>query len=96
MSEPVDFLAYSVGVVYASACTSLDDATATTRMNAAVATGTDTPWRIADEPFRTGEPNPCPCNDKPATHRHILFVCPSTDALLRQAEERLAPAAATP
>jgi hypothetical protein len=75
ISENPDFTAYAVGFVFASVCTSLTDAEATERLNLVHPTGISSRWSIADEPFRTGEPNGCPCNDRPDTHRHILFAC---------------------
>ena len=29
--------------------------------------------RSKDKTFASGEPNPCPCNDYPTTHTHIVF-----------------------
>lgn len=87
MKTEGEFTAYSVGVVYASVCTSLDDEAATARMNVEAPTSTDTPWQIADEAFRTGEPNRVACHDHPETHRHLLFIVPSTDKALRRVEQ---------
>lgn len=75
MAETPDFTAYAVGLCCASVCTSLDVEAATVRLNAAHPTGLDHGWTHAEEPFRTGESNPCPCHDHPATHRHFLFIC---------------------
>lgn len=86
MSTPDDFNAYAIGVLYASVCTSLDNAAAAARMNTEHPTGSATPWQIADEAFRSGEPNGVACHDYPETHRHLLFIVPSTDALLRRVE----------
>jgi hypothetical protein len=67
------FTAYAVGMFYASACTSLDDTEATDRINREHPAEAGTPWRISAEPFRTGEPNGRPCDQRPTTHRHLLF-----------------------
>lgn len=32
------------------------------------------PWEVAEEAFRTGEPNPAPCNTEPG-HKHWLLTC---------------------
>lgn len=68
-----EFTAYTVGLCYASVCTSLSDEEATERLNTEHPSGV-TPWAIADEPFASGAPNPNPCEDED-THRHILFSC---------------------
>ncbi len=72
--QTLDFAAYSVGLVCASICTSLPISEATQRLNLAHPTGVG-PWTKADEPFRTGQSNPCPCNENPYTHKHYLFTC---------------------
>ena len=72
---PDDFALYSMGLVQASVCTSLDDATATERLNAEHAAGTQLGWLIAPDNFADGTPNRCPCNTHPETHRHLLFYC---------------------
>lgn len=69
-----DFQVYAVGLVYASVCTSLDDTEATRMLNVMHPTGVESQWRIANERFKGGEPNPSPCADSPK-HRHILFSC---------------------
>ena len=68
------FRAYSVGLCYASVCTSLSLPETTKRLNLEHPTGIS-PWEKADEKFRTGESNPCQCNENPQTHKHYLFVC---------------------
>lgn len=68
------FSAYAVGLIYASVCTDLDDATATELLNVEHWTGIESRWRIVDEAFANGSPNPCPCPDRPDC-RHILFSC---------------------
>lgn len=71
-----DFEAYSVGICCASVCTSLSLREAMRRLNAEHPTGITSKWRpSADETFRGGQKNPCPCDMHPATHRHYLFNC---------------------
>ena len=66
------FVAYSVGICYASVCTDLSDEKATERLNTEHPTGVG-PWMVSeDKTFRGGEPNPCPCPDGQG-RRHILF-----------------------
>lgn len=69
------FEAYRVGLIMASACTSLDDKEATKLMNQEHPTGISSQWEVSkDEKFSTGQSNPCECPDK-STHRHVLFEC---------------------
>lgn len=72
-----EFDAYAVGLCYASACTSLTDvAQIELNMNASNPTGISHHWKVSeDKAFKTGEANPHACHDKPATHKHYLFVC---------------------
>ncbi|KKL64602.1 hypothetical protein LCGC14_2163320 [marine sediment metagenome] len=70
----LDYEAYSVGLCYASVCTSLPLEEATRLLNVEHPTGIS-PWSKADEQFGTGDSNPCPCNENPQTHKHYLFVC---------------------
>jgi hypothetical protein len=61
-----DFEAYVVGIVSASACTSLPDDEAAARMNAVNPTDISSRWEIADdETFGDGTPHPCPCQQNP-------------------------------
>jgi hypothetical protein len=69
-----EFDAYSVGLVFASVCTSLSIEDATRRLNAESPTGVGD-WMLHDGDFRTGESNPCPCDKAPETHKHMLFSC---------------------
>lgn len=70
------FEVYSIGMVYASVCTSLSDKEATKRLNAEHPTGISSQWAVSKSAtFRDGRPNPCPCEQHPETHRHILFEC---------------------
>lgn len=68
------FEVYAHGLVYCAACTTLDDDTATLRVNASYPTGIGSEWHVADEAFQTGEANPHPCPDRPGC-RHVLFSC---------------------
>jgi len=45
-------------------------------VNAGHPTGLEYRWKVAkDKNFRTGEPNPCPCNDEPEDRLHYLMHC---------------------
>lgn len=68
-----DLSVFGEGLVYASVCTSLDDA-ASDALMAQRLSGTDGGWkRSADPTFASGEPNPCPCERSPDSRRHILY-----------------------
>jgi len=69
-----DFIVYANGLVHCSVCSSLPEEDVVLRVNIANPTGV-TPWRIVEEKFKTGEPNPCPCDKYPDTHKHYLFTC---------------------
>jgi hypothetical protein len=74
-AQPTDeFTIYAEGPFYSSVCTSLTDEEATARRNLAPS-GTDLGWRIVDGPFRDGTPNGSPCQQRPDTHRHLLYEC---------------------
>ena len=71
-----DFDVYAIGMCYASVCTSLSKVEAGRRLNVLHPTGLATPWKPSkDKEFASGGPNPCPCEDKPETHKHYLFEC---------------------
>lgn len=70
-----EFIVYSNGICAASVCTSLSVKEATRRINLVNPTGISSRWKPSKESFRTGESNPCQCEEYPKTHRHILFVC---------------------
>lgn len=59
------------GICYLSACTDDSDEVATAVVNRLCPS--ETPWVIAEEDFRSGEPNPHPCEKDPA-RRHVLFT----------------------
>jgi hypothetical protein len=71
-----DFKVYSVGICYASVCTSLQDVEEITRrLNEEIPTGVS-PWRPSKRrAFNDELSNPRPCDYYPETHRHILFEC---------------------
>lgn len=74
MMANYDYVAYGVGLCYASVCTSLTDEEAAARLNLDQPTGVGRPWEISkDETFANGQPQPRPCDQFPDTHRHILF-----------------------
>lgn len=63
---------YSEGLLFASACTTLNDAEVDAAM-AVLPSGTSGGWTRSKEPFAGGQPNPCPCDASPESRRHILF-----------------------
>jgi hypothetical protein len=72
-NEPGELTVYSEGLCYASVCTSLDDEELDRRMAARPATETRGWVRSEDTHFAGGQPNPSPCEQRPETHRHVLF-----------------------
>lgn len=69
------FEVYAHGLVNCAVCTTLDDDTATLRVNTSYPTGIAAQWHIdPDATFAGGEPNPHPCPDRPGA-RHVLFTC---------------------
>jgi hypothetical protein len=73
-TNPVsELIVYSEGLCFASVCTSLDDGELDRRMSARPATATHGWVRSTDPYFAGGQPNPCPCELQPETHRHVLF-----------------------
>jgi hypothetical protein len=76
MANIEEFTILSWGLVYASVCTNLSSEDAVARLNAELPTGVESKWeRSSNEFFASGYPNPCLCQDAPATHRHYLFSC---------------------
>jgi hypothetical protein len=69
-----EFTIYSEGFCFCSVCTSLTLEEAEERVNAQLLS-VPTRWTLHDGPFKGGESNPCPCNKKPETHKHMLFSC---------------------
>ena len=77
---------YTVGIVHASVCAPKDMPTDEILSQSNILhpvcpagykemTGCEPHgWAISEDGFRTGEPNPCPCNDNPE-RLHYLLVC---------------------
>jgi hypothetical protein len=70
-----DFTIYSTGIFYMSVCSTLERGQVEARANTESPSGTTNGWRVADEPFRTGAANPCPCDQHPDSHKHWLLAC---------------------
>lgn len=68
-----ELLVYSERLFYASVCTSLDDEELDRRMAARPAAATHGWVRSEEAHFAGGQPNPCPCDQRPESHRHVLF-----------------------
>lgn len=66
---------YAVGLCSASACAPKEASAADVEraVNRSHPTGVG-PWTVADEAFRDGSSNPCPCNTDPS-RRHWLLHC---------------------
>ncbi len=74
MSE--EFVIYAgPGGVAISVCTSLPREAIEDRANEESPTGIRSPWAIRSPTFLNGEPNPCPCEQRPETHQHWLLNC---------------------
>ena len=72
-----DVRVYAEGIGRASICVLEDQPGADTivHLNATHHPGTEHGWQVSnDETFRTGEPNPCPCNSDPS-RLHYLLDC---------------------
>lgn len=80
MSAPTDLQdkvhVYTWGLCHLSACVpkGMSREVIEGSVNTSHPTGISSRWRVADEPFKTGEPNPCQCGDDPG-RQHFLFVC---------------------
>lgn len=61
------------GLCYATVCTTLDDEAVDAAMAARPATVNRGWARSTDATFATGQPNPCPCEQRPDTNRHVLY-----------------------
>lgn len=71
----MEFEAYSIGIVHASICTSLEVDDAVDRMNLEHPTMISSPWSLSDDKtFSSGEANGCDCPDHPG-NKHYLLSC---------------------
>ena len=68
---------YSVGICYMSVCASNNISLDKIEMiaNDRYPTEISHHWSIANEPFISGDPNPCPCDKFPDTRKHYLLHC---------------------
>lgn len=67
---------YSAGFVYCSVCAPEDMSIEVLEhaVNAQNPAGPGLRWKVADEPFRDGTPNPSPCSDG-HSKKHYLLSC---------------------
>jgi hypothetical protein len=68
---------YSMGLCMASVCAPghLDAEQVADAANIERPTGISSRWRVSDDPqFRTGQTNPCPC-EQDSSRRHWLLSC---------------------
>lgn len=73
--EDERLVVYTEGLCFASVCSDLAVEEVAQRMKTRIS-GTTHGWGFSkNETFKDGEPNPCPCNRKPNTHKHFLFEC---------------------
>ena len=75
--EPMSMDIYASGFMFCSVCTDLKSREEIEHLvNLENPTGIESQWRISsDTHFKTGEPNPMPCEDNPFTHKHYLLNC---------------------
>lgn len=68
---------YANGIVHCSVCTNVKSRKRIEELtNLKNPTGISSRWEIStDKTFCGGEPNPCPCERKPKTHKHYLMEC---------------------
>ncbi len=67
---------YASGVIHLSICVpeNMDREAIVEEVNRMSPTGIRSQWQISEEPFRTGESNPCVCEED-NTRKHYLMVC---------------------
>jgi hypothetical protein len=72
-----EFYVYNSGLCYMSVCViaTMETYQIEAMANRANPTVEDREWTITDEPFKTGEPNPCKCDNDPANRKHYLLSC---------------------
>jgi hypothetical protein len=64
---------YCIGPLSCSVCSSLSPEETVKRVNELHPSGTTNGWVISDEKFKTGQDNPCPCDQHPETHKHYYL-----------------------
>lgn len=70
-------LVYSTGLICCSVCApgDMDSEAVAAAVNREHPAGTEGGWSVSeDQTFRTGQPNPCTCEDEPS-RRHWLMEC---------------------
>lgn len=75
MADRVGIYCYATGAVSMSVCVKAEATRDEVEeaANRASPTGIDSRWHISeDATFRTGEPNPCPCQDEPGRFHYLL------------------------
>ncbi len=67
---------YQSGLCHCSICTDIENIEEIERkVNQENPTGLSHGWEHSEEKFVNGFDNPCPCEQKPETHKHYLMVC---------------------
>lgn len=75
MKKESVFEVYREGLFFMSVCTDMTPEEAEQYAQTIKSSGTSRGWKVSkDKTFRTGEPNPCPCDQHP-DRIHILFDC---------------------
>ncbi len=77
MTETEEVEVYSNGFCHCSVCTNIEGiALIENAVNAKNPTGIKSRWKVSKQiAFDSGQPNPCPCDQKPETHSHYLMEC---------------------
>lgn len=73
-----EVVVYAEGLCALSACApkDMDRADLLAVINSEHPTGIRSSWSFDNAPrFRTGQPNPCPCEQEPGDRMHYLFAC---------------------
>ncbi len=72
-----DIEIYAVGMVHASACAlnTINISEVERIANMQYPTGVSHSWSLHDGSFKSGESNPCPCDEAPETRSHYLLSC---------------------
>jgi Zn-finger protein len=72
-----ELIVYTNGVCHCSVCTNIKSLKRIEELvNQKNFTGIENKWKFDRTPyFAQGQPNPCPCEQKPLTHKHYLMVC---------------------